>query len=266
MADEKHLLLSWGGDYVPNTLPGEIWENNVRLILNFGDTADIGDLPHTWNPTPRTIARTETDWTIQGNWWAEDGPDHFDPGDYLNDQAAPAITDFMAAAHLSNQVRCRWIKLSPIGAPGGHVIPAPPYAAGTPCLLTWTSSYPTGGESSTQLPPQDSIAVSWQTHQVGAHGRGRIFLPSASSASLSQAHVSGTAQSDIVAAAQTFLHDLHLHTMGTLQPTNVFPIVTGKPWTKYGTIQSVRVGSIMDTQRRRRNRLTETYVSGAVSY
>jgi hypothetical protein len=47
---------------------------------------------------------------------------------------------------------------------------------------------------------------------------------------------------------------------------HVRPIVTGKPWDKYGVVTTVRVGSIVDTQRRRRNRLTEVYTSGNPSY
>jgi hypothetical protein len=266
VANEKHLRLSWGGDYVPSTLPGEIWENNLNLILNFGSTDHLGTLPSTWSVVPYTVARTETDWTIQGNWYAEDGPDHFKVDDFLNDQVAPAITDFMAAAHLSNQVRCRWAKIYPIGAPSGNAIPAPGFTTGTPIALEWTSSYPTGGESSTQLPPQDAIALSLNTYDVGPRSRGRIFLPSSTSSSMSQAKVSSTAVDDIVAAGQAFLAALHVHQIGIAQVSDTYPIVTGKPWNHYAIVNSVRVGNIMDTQRRRRDRLTEVYTSGAVTY
>jgi hypothetical protein len=112
------------------------------------------------------------------------------------------------------------------------------------------------------LPPQNSIAVSWRTQQIGSRGRGRIFLPSSTSGSLSQGHVSSGAASDITAAAVTFLEALAF----TSSSWNVIPIVTGKPFVGYGVINQVRVGSIMDTQRRRRNRLTEVYTSTNVTY
>jgi hypothetical protein len=266
MAGEKHLLLVAGGDYVPNTLPGEIWECTTRLALVFGTVDAIGTLPSNWDPAQLPVARTETDWTINGNWHIP-GPisGSFQPDDYLNDQAAPAWTDFMAAAYLSNQVRLRYLKLFPIGAPSGNAVPAPPYTQGTPMELAWTGSYPTGGSSSTQLPPQDSIAMSWQTQQVGQRGKGRMYLPSATSAALSGAKVGATPQTDLVAAGQAFLAAL---AYDTITPTDIHirPIVTGHPWVNYGVINQVRVGSIVDTQRRRRDRLTEVYSSGMVTY
>jgi hypothetical protein len=42
--------------------------------------------------------------------------------------------------------------------------------------------------------------------------------------------------------------------------------VTGAPYEDYGIVNQVRVGSVVDTQRRRRNRLTETYSSTNVTY
>jgi hypothetical protein len=265
MSHEIHLLLRASGDYVPNTLPGEIWQNDVRLALVFGTVDDLGTLPNDWSPQAHTISRTETDWTITGNWNTNLGLNIFEPDDYLNDQAVPAWTDFMAAAHLSNQVRLRRLQLFPIGAPDGKAVPAVPFAVGTACDLEFTSSYPTGGESATQLPPQDSIVVSWKTHQIGARGRGRIFLPSGTSGSLSGAHVSSGAQSDIADAAKAFCEAL-AYSAGSTLGAHVRPIVTGAPFTQYGVITQVRVGSIMDTQRRRRNRLVETYVSENPSY
>jgi hypothetical protein len=262
MAHEKHLLLRAAGDYVPSTLPGEIWQNDIRLALVHGSVDSLGTLPNNWDPSATAIARTETDWDITGNWKTTVLGSDFNPDDYLNDQAAPAWTAFMAAAHLSNQDRLRTLELFPIGAPDGKAVPAPPYALGTPCRLEWTGSYPTGGESSTQLPPQNSIAVSWRTQQIGARGRGRIFLPATTSGALSGGHVSTGAADDITAAAVTFLEALAY----TSASWNVIPIVTGAPYVGYGIINQVRVGSVMDTQRRRRNRLTEVYTSTNVTY
>ena len=87
----KHLLLTIQGDYVPNTLPGEIWQTSVRLGLNFQTPLDdVGLLPDNWEPVADPISRTETDWTISSNWKV-DGPGvfTFDPGDYLNGPVLP---------------------------------------------------------------------------------------------------------------------------------------------------------------------------------
>lgn len=264
MANEKHLLLTIKGDYVPNTLPGEIWENTLRLALVFGVVDPVSTFPDNWEPVPATHARTETNWTINGNWSVA-GPlgAGFDPADYLNDQVAPAVATWMLYNKSSNQCRVRQLTLAVIGAPSGNQVPAPPYATGTPCVLEYTSSYPVGSPSTTQLPPQNSIVVSHRTQQIGAHGRGRMFLPAATSGSLSGAKIASADQT-AVADAQ---HDL-LVALGVEVSDDVLlrPVVTGAPWVNYAVINQVRVGSVMDTQRRRRNRIAETYVSQAVTY
>src|SRR5664279_1788946 len=265
MAHEVHLLLRASGDYVPNTLPGEIWQNDIRMALVFGNVDDLGTFPNDWSPQATVISRTEADWDITGNWNTNVGLNVFEPDDYLNDQAAPAWTTFMASAYLSNQVRLRKLELFPIGAPDGKAVPAVPFLVGTPCLLEYTGSYPTGGESATQLPPQNSVAVSWKSHQIGSRGRGRIFLPSGASTLLSGAHIGSTPQNAILAAGKTLLEDLAFTGSGALG-AHVRPVVTGSPYVNYGVISTVRVGNIVDTQRRRRNRLTETYVSDNPSY
>lgn len=266
MAVKKFLRLQASGDYVPNTLPGEIWECTVNLALVFGSIDMLGVLPDNYEPVAIGISRVETDWDITGNWFIP-GPSGnvFNPDDYLNDQAAPAWVALMAATDLSNQVRLRTLKLSVCGAPKGVEVPAIPFAHGSPCLLEWTGSYPTGGGSGTQLPPQDSIALSWQTMQVGRRGKGRIYLPSATSAALSQAKISSSAITDIGAAGVAFLEALAI-VDAIPDHVNVKPIVTGAPYSDYGVIKQVKVGNIMDTQRRRRDRLTEVYTTSAVSY
>lgn len=259
----KHLRLDIIGDYVPNTLPGEIWQTSVRLALVFGPGTvdDVGTLPDNWEPIANPISRTYTDWDIASNWTISAGaPAGFDPGDYLNDQVAPAVVNFIAQAELSNQVRVRELKLWPIGAPNGRAVPAVPYSTGTPCTLTWASGYPVGANSGTQLPPQNSVCVSLRTLQVGSAGRGRMFLPSPSSTSLSGARLATAAQGDVTDAAAQFLEDISYMSGPFVQP-----IVTGGNFTKYAVVKAVKVGNVVDTQRRRRNRLSEVYLDTSVN-
>lgn len=265
MASQKSLLVKFAGDYVPNTLPGEIWEIGVRCALVFGDVDDIGSLPDTYEPQAVSVARTETDWTITTNWNIDYLTNVFNPDDYLNDQCTNAITNLLASAHISNQVRVRTIRCYLVGSPNGASVPNPGQTEGTPATLSYTSSYPTGGESTTQLPPQDSAAISWQTLRVGRHGKGRVYLPSGVSGMLSGAKISSGAADDIRDAGVQFLEDLAYSGVGGLS-AHVRPIVTGVPYESYGVILAARVGNVVDTQRRRRNRLAETYVSGSPTY
>lgn len=52
---------------------------------------------------------------------------------------------------------------------------------------------------------------------------------------------------------------------GVTDHTYTQAAVIGAPWTAYGMINSVRVGDRVDTQRRRRYQVEETYVSGSVA-
>lgn len=266
MALKKHLLLRIAGEYTAAGLEAEIWQTDLRLALVFGTIDPIGTLPDNWEPTAATISRTESAWTIEGNWRAS-GPAGatLAPDDYLNDQVLPAVADWFLANQCSDQVVLRTLALYPIGAPTGNAVPAVPYAVGTPCLLTMTSNDVTGSATGVPLPLQDSIAVSHKSGQIGPRGRGRMFLPMPTSACLTGGKIQTAKVTQLLDAHVALLENLALDPVGVTE-AHIVPIVTGKPYNNYGTITQVRVGNIVDTQRRRRNRLVETYQSANPSY
>lgn len=266
MANEKHLLLTATGGYTDSDLSNEVWQVGIRLVLNFGPVDPIDTLPNNWNPVAQTIARTETDWNIDGNW-SVDGPltTDFDPGDYLNDQAAPAFDAWMGVAGRSTGCRLDLLKIYPIGT-NGNAIPAPPYGSGTPVTLTWTANNPAGGTGGNMMPINNAIVASHRTGQVGRAGRGRMFNPGWSAGAVAaDGRVDTTVQGLLLTAQVTLLESLFLPGDPVLGPT-VVPIVTGGTFTQYATITQVRVGNIFDTQNRRKRQLPETYVSDTVSY
>ena len=268
MADEKHLLLTFGGSYTDASIDAESWQVGIRLALVMGSVDAVGTLPSNWDPVAQDINRTESYWTITGNWRIASltPPATFNPDDYLNDQAAPAWTTFLASTICSDKLKTEYAKLYPIGAPSGRAIPAVPYTSGTPCTLAWTSLYPKGGSGSNLLPLQNSFAVSWRTGQIGRRGRGRMFMPPTTVAA-PDAHgfLSSTFQTNVKNAAVAFLEDLAVTPVGPTAP-HVRPIVTGSPFTQYGVINQVRVDNVIDTQRRRRRSLEGTILSGNPSY
>lgn len=268
MANEKHLLLTFGGSYTDASVDAESWQVGIRLALVMGSVDAVGTLPSNWDPVAHDINRTESLWTITGNWRIASltPPATFNPDDYLNDQAAPAWTTFLASTICSDKLKTEYAKLYPIGAPSGRAIPAVPYTSGTPCTLAWTSAYPKGGSGSNLLPLQNSFAVSWRTGQIGRRGRGRMFMPPTTVAA-PDAHgfLSSTFQTNVKNAAVAFLEDLAVTPVGPTAP-HVRPIVTGSPFTQYGVINQVRVDNVIDTQRRRRRSLEGTILSGNPSY
>jgi hypothetical protein len=266
MANEKHLLLTAQGDYTDATLAAEGWQVGIRLALIFGSTDAVGTLPNDWDPTVNLVNRTETNWTISGNWHVVRTPQSFQPDDYLNDQAAPAFATWLGAiSGMSSHTRLRSLKLSVIGT-NGRSVPPPPYASGTPELLTWTSSYPVGSNSGNHLPLQVSAVASHRTGQTGRAGRGRMYLPSLNTGVIQSDGLLDSSWCTSTAGHQKDLLEA-LHYRGTgATPPEVTPIVTGSGYVHYGIISQVKVGNVPDTQRRRRRQIPETYQSTTVTY
>jgi hypothetical protein len=93
-----------------------------------------------------------------------------------------------------------------------------------------------------------------------------MFLPGIAASALDDhGHVSSGRVTSFLAGQIALLEGLSYTGVGTNSP-HVRPIVTGGNWTKYGEITQVRVGSVFDTQRRRRRSLSETYESDTPSY
>ena len=270
MAGEKHLYLVVGGGYTSSysALAPEIWQFGVRLMFHTeADVPPIGTLENEWDVVPTTIDRTETAWTITSNWTIEGGVPDLDVGDYLNDQAGPAAEAFIEAAGVFGAgVQLRTLRLYPIQAPDGKVIPAPPYAQGSPALLTWTGTQPTGASTGI-LPPQVSSVVSLRTQQVGRRGRGRIYPPPIGAGNLASGGEGGIVPSatrtSLANAAAAFMEALtYIDTDPA--PLAVVPIVIGSPYVNFARITNCRVGSVFDGQTRRRRALVETYTTVAV--
>jgi hypothetical protein len=266
MAGEKHLLMTFGGGYVDSANSGEIWQNSLRLALVFGTVDNVGTLPTNWDPSANDINRTETHWTIAGNWIVS-GPtgNDFDPGDWLNDYAAPSLDTWLATSGVSDEIRLDWIKLAAIGS-NGKEVPAPPYSQGTPCLLTWTSANPTGDDGANLMPLQNSVVCSHRSNQTGRKGRGRMFRAGISTNSNDGVgRIGDTYVGNFLDAQVALLEGLSFTGVGGLS-AHVRPAIIGSPWTHYGMITQVRVGNRMDTQRRRRDALVEAYTSATPSY
>lgn len=266
MANERHLLLTAGGDYTDTENSAEIWQNGWRFVLSNADIPDLGDLPNNWTLESAAINRTETDWTITGNWDADFGGGlQFNADDWLNDQVAPALDTWLGQSGIADRIRLKWAKVSPIGT-NGKLLPAPGQTQGAPILLEWTGSYPTGDDGANLLPLQNSIVVSHRSPVLGRRGRGRIYRGGISTnANDTHGRIGSSYVGYLLAAEVAFLEAVN-GSFGVTDHTYVRACVTGSPWTHYGAITSVRVGDRMDTQRRRRDALDETETSASVTW
>lgn len=261
MAQSVNILLNVIGSYTDAALSTEAWQFGVRFRVSNTEADAVGLLPTDFQPTSASIDRTETSWTIKGNW-SLSGPATavFHVDDWLNDQVAPALATFLADAHFGAYVQVNEIKAYPIGSPDGRAIPAPPYAQGTPITLAYTGTLP-HGTSGGLLPLQCASVVSLRTGNTGRRGRGRFFIPAPNLSLLGTNGLIGPSTvADMSAAAEAFLAgcQVALTVPNTLY---VQPIVTGAPFTNYGLVTSVIVDNVADTQRRRTKSLIRTGVT-----
>ena len=136
------------------------------------------------------------------------------------------------------------------------------------------------GGSGISLPLECSLAVSLYGYAQGefvpqrARKRGRMYLPplnagAMSGASFQSAGRVATAQHTGVAlAVGTFFNDVHRMTVGQ-DPLDVGQnwdlVVLSKAAVATTVVKQVRVGDVMDVQRRRRNNQVETYLSTPIT-
>ena len=267
-----HALVVCQGQYkaAATGLAAETFAFGTRWVVGLATPSPVGVLPSdtTVAVVPKSIAMDETDWTIEGNWTWDTAIGELDPSEWLNSAIAPSLVTFWGTSNLfAAGTYFKEIKVYPIGS-NGKTEPAPPYAAGSPCTLTFKTETACGGAGSgTQFPPQVALVASLRTAQVGPHGRGRIFLPGAGAAlSSSYGLVDPTRQASVTTAAAAFFEGCTFDDAlgGPTAYPAVVPAAQSAP-TAYALVNQIRVGSVFDTQRRRRRSLVETYTTAAVS-
>jgi len=109
----------------------------------------------------------------------------------------------------------------------------------------------TGVASGEMLPFQCATVISLLTNSATRHGRGRFYLPPLA--------VSQTDQGRVSAAAMIVLDTAWTAFFDSLNTDGVTPVVRNRTGHVSTTVTSARVGNVIDTQRRRRNKLTEVY-------
>lgn len=116
-----------------------------------------------------------------------------------------------------------------------------------------------GASSDAGLPAQCSPCVSLTTATAGSRARGRMFLPPPDTTTLTASgRMSAQSRTDLVAALDTFFG-----TMSSNGADCVVVSAVGGVYTTY-PVNTIRLGDVFDTQRRRRNNIAEVYTSAAI--
>ena len=222
---------------------------------------DTGSLPGDWNATLSDVSTTSSDWTTESTWQiTPPSGSPFLPSTYHDSVVMPALQTFLTAFNISKCVTFTKVSSYLLASGGRGAIP------GSACVSTWTTP-PTPAGVIEPVPLQLAAVVSLQTPQLGRKGRGRFFLPVLDLNAIgTDANLVGTQQTAIKSAAAALMPALYQASTSDVH-VGAIPIVTGhtNPLT-YGVVKEVRVSSLFDTQRRRRDRLSPSYAVEAVSY
>jgi hypothetical protein len=118
----------------------------------------------------------------------------------------------------------------------------------------------TGGHSSANLPTEVAVVASLRTATYSRSGRGRMYLPAPSTGAVEpDGRFLASTQGGLADAMQTYLSTV------TVGAADYFPVIASKTQFALRPVTTVQVGDIFDSQRRRRDALTEVYLSRAVS-
>lgn len=137
--------------------------------------------------------------------------------------------------------------------------PAPGSAADA---LGQSSTAAVAGSGTVILPFQSSLVYTLRTARPGRSYRGRMYWPFVTASMLATGLVN-TASTSLASRASSFAQMLAAHcTAGPL--ASLDPMVASAATGDVTPVTSVRVGNVMDTQRRRRDNLVESFGSAAI--
>ena len=158
---------------------------------------------------------------------------------------------YIGSGAMNSYNNLTYIKLALIGTDGKYLEDAKIYDYAAP--VTGTINY--------AMAPQDSVVVSLLTAtKRGLANRGRIYLPSGFADVGSNGKLTTANQTAIANRFVTFINAVN----GVGTSTGAYTvacIASGVGAGAMRNITSIEVGNLMDSQRRRRNRLTEIYVA-----
>jgi hypothetical protein len=212
--------------------------------------------------------------TLSGSMWggAEQWSTGFFLGDKDNDSVAPtqAAADAIAGYyrtlhingnfHISSTYKFEKVKMASIGADGHTVLSEVVYSAPT------TTTF--GGEPTWVLPGQNALAITLTSNRPrGLAAKGRMYFPGIGVNVGVTGRLNSTDRTNIANLAKVFYDaiqgdpDIPGKLILAAKGTGAFPALTAQnDW-----VTHLKVGDVIDTQRRRRNGLSESYLDLAVA-
>lgn len=265
MGNINHLRLVVLGGRKDSLLTAEEWQFGINWMPTLGSPMANIHTPAGDFDTSYDVGTTSgTGYTAERNFILEGGVTDIDPMDWLANEVATAVQTWMNQANtFTSDAYITGLECYPIGTDGKVIsLPVGPAKATlTTTVNTWDGNATVGA-----LAPFTSVAHSLVTVANIPRGRGRFYPPPCGIGMLtiSNGLVTSTARTSMAAGATQFLEDCALD----IGPGDAYlrPCVIGDPWTTAYAVTGVKIGNIPDTQRRRKNRLTEVYTLDNCSF
>jgi hypothetical protein len=122
---------------------------------------------------------------------------------------------------------------------------------------------PLAGSGTPSRGPNSALVISLRTNTPGGSGRGRLYWPCISGAVDTTLRMSSAAVNSAVTAMASYLHSME-DALATAFPTIGFDLAVRSRLTHTTPhVNKLMVGNVIDTQRRRRDKLIEDYTSVA---
>lgn len=120
----------------------------------------------------------------------------------------------------------------------------------------------TFGSGTAYHPFQTSCVFSLRTPLPGARFRGRLYWPATGAGLVSTTlRLDPTVQSTALSAAKTYLSAMETAIQASLPNANL--TIWSRTYAGFANVNSIRIGNVLDTQRRRRDTLIEAEVSAS---
>lgn len=123
---------------------------------------------------------------------------------------------------------------------------------------------PVAGASTVSKPNQCAIVVTTLTNTPSRRGRGRFYIPSLGTSTMSAGRMAVTQRDSIATTAKTCLDAIN-SALTTFEATAELAVESNVGAGQESAITGLRVGDVIDTQRRRRDGLVESYTSRALA-
>lgn len=162
-----------------------------------------------------------------------------------------------AASQISSRAKLAWVKVATIGIDGKYQTEA----------VTYDYPTPVAGGSAGSVETTRSLAVSLKTQfPRGLAANGRFYIPGFNATVGTNGRVTTANATGLLGTATTLINALNVAFDAAItESVKVGVTAFAEVNPRQAVATSIRIGDVVDSQRRRKNKMLETYVSGPVA-